>query len=145
MKIKEILKQFNKELNKICTEENQHKTIAFKVTWRSTKYTTNIIDMNESYWYLEDDGTIVFRINDDIGVDDEYKLKTGTLIEFKNDLNRFLRDYGDEDQIDYLDIDMIEAKDIFYFYTADGSYWVAEEFQFIIKESCIIIDITDWG
>ena len=143
MRIKDILKDFSTELNKICTEENKHKPIKFEVDWRSTKYNTNTIDMGESYWYFEDDGTIVFRINDDIGVDDEYKLKTGTLQEFQKNLEVFLDDYGNKEQSEYLDME--EAKDIFYFYTADGSYWVVSDFRFIIDEMSILIKINDWG
>ena len=148
MQIREILKDFNKQLKDICNEENMNKPITFQVDWRCEQFNVPIIDMQESYWYFEDDGTIVFRINDDIGVYDEYRLKIGTLKEFQTELETFLKMNGDEEQEANGECED-EIKDNFFFYTADdgysGSYWLVSDFAFIDDDDKIIIKINDWG
>lgn len=148
MKIKEILKEFNKQLKNICNEENMNKPIAFQVDWRCEQFNVPIIDMQESYWYFEDDGTIVFRINDDIGVPNEYRLKIGTLKEFQTELEEFLKRNGDEKQEADGECED-EIRNNFFFYTSDdgysGSYWLVSDFAFIDDDDKIIIKINDWG
>ena len=145
MQIKEILANFNEQLNDFFNEKRKNKPITFQVDWRNEQFDIPIIDMQESYWYLEDDGTIVFRINDDIGVYDEYRLKIGTLNEFKVELEEFLKRNGNEEQETNED----EIKNNFFFYTSDdgfsGSYWLVNDFTFIDDGDKVIIKINDWG
>lgn len=74
MKIKEILKPFKEELEefiknfgnkKHSPDEEEYKDI-FYIYVEGTYFP---IDMKNSYWYEEDDGTIVFRVNDMTGVE----------------------------------------------------------------------------
>ena len=146
MQIKEILKEFNKQLKDICNEKTENKPIAFQVDWRCEQLNEPIIDMRESYWYFEDDGTIVFRINDTTGIDCDYEFNTGTLQEFKSDLDEFLRQNGDREQGE-CDSDI---ENNFFFFTEDydglsGSYWWVSDFAFIDDGDKVIIKINDWG
>lgn len=146
MKIGKILKKFEKETRNTLNEANKNKPITFQVDWRYEQFDVQKIDMTESYWYFEDDGTIVFRINDNIGVDDDYKLKTGTFQEFKKDLERFLKENGDKEQGECDS----EIENTFFFYTADedglsGSYWRVSEFAIIKDDDKVIIKINDFS
>ena len=143
MKIKEILKEFNKQLNDFFNEETENKPISFQVDWRCEQFDEDIVDMNHSYWYFEDDGTIVFRIND---IYNDVKLHDGTLKEFKDDFDNFLKDFGDTEQGECEN----EIEDNFFFFTEDedylgGSYWLVSDFAFINDDDKVIIKINDWG
>lgn len=146
MQIKEILTNFGKQLNDIYNEETKNKPIAFQVYWRCEQLNKPIIDMRESYWYFEDDGTIVFRINDTTGTECDYELKTGTFQEFKSNFDEFLKQNGDTEQ-GKCDS---EIENNFFFFTEDydglsGSYWLVSDFTFIDDDDKIIIKINDWG
>lgn len=143
MEIKEILKEFNKQLNDFFNEERKNKPIAFQVDWRCEEFNEPIVDMNWSYWYFEDDGTIVFRIND---IYDDVGLHNGSLIEFKNEFNEFLKEFGNTEQGEC----DTNIKDTFFFFTEDedhlgGSYWAVNDFNFIDDGDKVIIKINDWG
>ena len=71
MKIKEVLKSFCEELKEFLeTDGNkQHNPLEYEdigkfyiMICEDGSYYQ--VDMNNSYWYYEDDGTIVFRVND---------------------------------------------------------------------------------
>lgn len=75
MNIKEILKPFVKETKEFIQnwgeEEHNPDDLEFKDTFfimncKSGSYFK--VNMKNSYWYYEDDGTIVFRINDNTGM-----------------------------------------------------------------------------
>lgn len=63
MKIKEILKPFVEILEKYLNNfgEDISDDDCFYVMIDDNYYQ---VDMRDSYWYEEDDGTVVFRIND---------------------------------------------------------------------------------
>ena len=146
MKIRAILDDFSKMINSICNEETKHLPVTFQVNWRDTNFNEPVIDMRESYWYFEDDGTIVFRIND---TDENTELNTGTLIEFKQELDNFLDENGNKDQMEDGVIDNYEVIDAFYFFTKEdalsGSYWYVSHFALYNDGDKIIIAIEDWG
>lgn len=153
MKIKDILKNFQKQINNVISEENKYKPIAFAVDWKNKYFVEPKIDMQDSYWCFEDDGTIVFRINDVTGLNideyNEYEPSTSTFIEFKQELDNFLNAYGNYDQEEDGCIDNDDIIGAFYFFTADsrtsGSYWYVHSFQIINDDNKIIISINDWG
>ena len=86
----------------------------------------------------------MFRINDNIGSDDKYEVKIGTLQEFKDELNNFLIEFGEIEQGECEK----EIQDNFFFYTNDdgysGSYWCVDDFGFIVNDNEVIIQINDW-
>lgn len=63
MKIKEILKLFKKDTDEFIKNfgEETSDDDCFCVMVGDTYY---LVDIKNSYWYHEDDGTVVFRIND---------------------------------------------------------------------------------
>lgn len=146
MKIRAILDEFSKRINSVCDEQTKHLPVAFQVNWRDSNFNTPVIDMRESYWYFEDDGCIVFRIND---TDEDAELNIGTFIEFKQELDNFLNEYGDKDQLKDAVIDNYEVVDAFYFFTKEdalsGSYWSVSQFTIYNDGDKIIIAIEDWG
>ena len=64
MKIKEILKLFKEDLEKFLEENGNDVSDddCFYVMIDDTYYG---VDIKNSYWYFEDDGTVVFRVNDE--------------------------------------------------------------------------------
>ena len=146
MKIRAILNDFEKRVKNVLNEENKNKPIVFEIVWRNETFTVAVIDMEQSYWYFEDDGTIVFRINDTL---EDTKLKTGTFSEFKKELDNFLLEYGDIDQLKDGNIDNTEVINTFYFFTKDdkysGSYWNVDDFAIYDDGDKIIIQINDFN
>lgn len=63
MKVKDILKLFNKDTNKFIEEfgDETSDDDYFYIMIYDTYYA---VDIKDSYWYHEDDGTVVFRVND---------------------------------------------------------------------------------
>ena len=63
MKVKEILKLFKEDLDEFINKYGKETSDddCFYVMIDNTYYCVNI---NDSYWYHEDDGTVVFRVND---------------------------------------------------------------------------------
>lgn len=63
MKVKDILKLFNKNTNKFIKEfgDETSDDDCFYIMIDDTYYS---VDIKDSYWYHEDDGTVVFRVND---------------------------------------------------------------------------------
>ena len=146
MKIRAILNNFSKRVNSVYSEQTKHLPVTFQVNWRDSDFNEPIIDMRESYWYFEDDGCIVFRIND---TDEDNQLNIGTFGEFKQELDNFLDEFGDKDQMEDGVIDNYEVVDAFYFFTKEdalsGSYWYVSEFKIYNDGDKITIAIEDWG
>ena len=74
MKIKEILKPFKEELEEFIKNFGDKEHSPDKEEYKDIFYiyveeVYFPVDMKNSYWYEEDDGTIVFRVNDMTGVE----------------------------------------------------------------------------
>ena len=63
MKVKEILKQFCEDLRRYINNfgDDTSDDDCFYIMIEDNYY---MVDIRDSYWYLEDDGTVVFRVND---------------------------------------------------------------------------------
>lgn len=63
MKINKILKPFKENLDKFLDYYGDHTSDAdcFYVMIDDVYYA---VEIKDSYWYHEDDGTVVFRVND---------------------------------------------------------------------------------
>lgn len=72
MKIKNILKPFINDLKSFLKNNGEEDFVNFDEYENIDSFYIMIcndgsyykVNMNHSYWYLEDDGTIVFRVND---------------------------------------------------------------------------------
>lgn len=65
MKVKQILKLFKNNLEDFLNkhgEEMLDDDCFYVMICADGSYYQ--VDINESYWYIEDDGTVVFRVND---------------------------------------------------------------------------------
>ena len=63
MKVKEILKPFCEDLRRYINNfgDDTSDDDCFYIMIEDNYY---MVDIRDSYWYLEDDGTVVFRVND---------------------------------------------------------------------------------
>ena len=65
MKVKQILKLFKNNLEDFLNKHGEEMSDddCFYVMIRADGIYYQV-DINESHWYIEDDGTVVFRVND---------------------------------------------------------------------------------
>lgn len=141
MQIKDILKYFYTRCTIYMHENLQRasKNIAIHINGHNI---IDTVDMQESYWYFEDDGTIVFRINDTTGLPKSYIPNKSIFQAFIHETETFLDGYGETEQEEY-EIDDIGIIGSFYFFTNDDEmYHRVEKFTIDEDDKNVIININ---